>query len=69
LPAAHGLADFGDECAALAAMPEQFAGLVLVAAGFEPDDFDVQTLISGAEKACDLIRLRQRHCTLARADP
>jgi hypothetical protein len=50
-------------------MPEQFAGLVLVAAGFEPDDFHVQTRISGAEKARHLIRLRQRHRTLARSDP
>ena len=42
---AHGLADFGDEGAALAAMAQQLAGLVLIAAGFEPDDLDVQPRI------------------------
>ena len=44
-PARMACADFGDERAALAAMAQQLAGLVLIAAGFEPDDLDVEPRI------------------------
>ena len=66
---AHRIADFGDERAALAAMAQQLAGLVLIAAGFELDDLDVEIRIGRAEQPRDPVRLRQRHHALARADP
>ena len=68
LVCAHGLADFGDEGATLAAMAQQLAGLVLVAAGFELDDLDVERGIGRAQQPRDPFRLRQRHRALARAD-
>ncbi len=48
LSGAHRRADFGDEGAALAAMAQQLAGLVLVAAGFELDDLDIERAIGRA---------------------
>ena len=68
LAGAHRLADLGDEGAALAAMAQQLAGLVLVAAGFELDDLDVERGIGRAQQPRDRFRLRQRHHALARAD-
>ncbi len=43
LPGNYRLADFGDECPALAAMRQQLAGLVGIACGFELDDLDIDT--------------------------
>jgi hypothetical protein len=50
-------------------MAEQFAGLVLVAAGLESHDLDGESRIGGAQQPGNLVRLRQRHRALARADP
>ena len=69
LPGPHRLANFGDERAALAAMAQQLAGLILIATGFELDDLDVEGRIGRAEQPRDRFRLRQRHHALARADP
>ncbi len=64
----HCRADLGDEGAALAAMAQQFGGLVLIAAGLELDDLDVQVRPGGAQQSRDLFGLRQRHRALARPD-
>ena len=64
----HGLADFGDECPALAAVRQQQAGLVLIAARLELDDLDIQIWRSRRETACDFLGLRERHRTFARPD-
>jgi hypothetical protein len=50
-------------------MPEQFAGLVLIAAGLESDDLDGERGIGASQQPGNLVRLRQCHRTLARADP
>ena len=68
LARAHRFADFGDKGAALAAMAQQLAGLVLVAAGFELDDLDVERGIGRPQQPRDRFGLRQRHRALARAD-
>jgi hypothetical protein len=49
-------------------MAQQLAGLVLIAAGFEFYDLDVQPRIGRSQQARDLIRLRQRHHAFACAD-
>ena len=64
-----GGADLRDESAALAAMHQQFAGLILIARGFELDDFDIDVGRHRGQLAPDFLGLRQRHRALARADP
>jgi hypothetical protein len=50
-------------------MAQQLARMVLIAAGFELDDLDFQIRAGGAKQPRDLVRLRQRHRALSRADP
>jgi hypothetical protein len=64
----HRFTDFCNEGAALAAMTEQLAGLVLIATGLKPDDLDVQPRTGGMELPGDLFGLRECHHALARAD-
>ena len=64
-----GIADFGHECAALAAMLQELAGLVGIACGFELDDFDIDTGNGRDETPGNFLGLGQRHDALARADP
>src|SRR5215813_982231 len=50
-------------------MRQELSGLVGVASGFELDDLKLDAGNGSLEAARDLLRLRQRHCALARADP
>ncbi len=69
LPAQHRLAYLRHERAALAAMRQQFADLILIAGGFEPDDLDFDIRDGGAKLARDLPGLGHRHRAFARPDP
>ncbi len=61
--------DFGDEGAALAAMHQQFAGLVGIADGLEFDDLDIEIRCCRHQPPGNLLGLGKRHGALARADP
>src|SRR6266404_272009 len=63
------LADFGNECAALASMLQQLAGLIRIACGFELDDLDINVGRDHVQAAGNFLGLGQRHDALARADP
>src|ERR1700755_841926 len=65
----HRFADLRDERTALAAMRQQLSGLVDVTCRVELDDLDIDAGDGRAQPARDLVRLRQRHRALARADP
>src|SRR4029077_1645161 len=69
LSRANGIADFGDEGAALAAMLQKLAGLIDVASGLELDDLDVNIGHSRGKLPSNLLGLHQRHGAFARADP
>ncbi len=62
-------ADFGHECATLAAMRQQLAGLIPIARGFELDDLDLDIGDDRGETPGNFLGLRQRHGALARAYP
>ena len=64
----HGMANFGNERAALAAMLQQLAGLVLVACRFKLDDLDLDIGRDRGQAAGNFLGLGKRHHALARAD-
>jgi hypothetical protein len=63
------LADFGNECAALAAMRQQLADLIGIARGFELDDLDLDIGGNHGQAPGNFLGLRQRHGAFARAYP
>ncbi len=62
------LADFGNECATLAAMRQQLAGLIRIACGFELHDLDIDIGSDRGEAPGNFLGLGHRHDALARAD-
>ncbi len=62
-------ADFGNECAALAAMRQQLTGLIAIAGGFELDDLDLDIGDDRGQAPGNFLGLRQRHGAPARAYP
>src|ERR1700716_4245626 len=65
----YRLADFGNECATLAAVRQQLADLIGIAGGFELHDFDIDVGSGCGQAAGNFLGLGQRHDALARADP
>jgi hypothetical protein len=59
-----GCADLRDKRPALAAMRQQFSGLVDIAGGFELDDLDRNTRHRAQRLPRDLVRLGERHGAL-----